>query len=947
MPKLVIVESPAKAKTIGRFLGSGYIVEASYGHVRDLPSKADEIPEKVRKQNWARLGVDVANAFEPLYIVPPEKKRHIDRLKKALAQADAVLMATDEDREGESIVWHLLEVLKPRVPVERIAFHEITPEAIRHAVQNPRAVDDNLVRAQETRRILDRLFGYTLSPVLWKKVQSGLSAGRVQSVAVRLCVMRERERARFRQSVYWDLSAELAAGKKPFEATLVRLGSKRVASGRDFDPSTGELKGAETLLLDEAAAQGLAVALQSTRPWQVDRLEKKPERQRPAPPFITSTLQQEANRKLGFSAKRTMSVAQELYEGLDIGGGERVGLITYMRTDSVTLSERALSEARQVITQLYGKDYALAQPRQYQGKSRNAQEAHEAIRPTMLGRTPDSLREFLDRDQFRLYDLIWKRTLASQMAEARLLRTLVEIGVQASARDRAVFQTSGKEIEFPGFLRAYVEGSDDPAAELGDKETVLPVMEQGMVIEARAVKALRHETQPPARYTEASLVKKLEEEGIGRPSTYASIMGTIMDRGYVFKKGNALVPTFTAFAVTDLLERHFGDLVDLGFTSRLEEELDGISRGELDWKTRLADFYFGDIRRPGLEKRVVQEEAHIEIPRFEIAPPEVLDTSDVPRIPVVVKVGKYGPYVQYTDNSNAGSTVSVTLPDDIAPADFLYADAVTLLQAKAQGPRVLGLDPKTGAEVAVKTGRYGPYVEMNEVAAGEEAAAKSAKAPAPRRASIPATIDPEGITLEQALTLLALPRTLGRDHATGEEIVANNGRFGPYVQRGKEFRSLTDGDDVYTIGIERALELLAQPRKGFQRAAAQVLKVLGSHPQSGAPVEVKSGRYGPYVTDGTTNATLPKGMKPEEFSLEAAVALLAQKAAEGPKAKPAAKGRGKSAGDSPKAAGRGKASSSAGRKSSAPSKTAKVSAKSAASARPSSKKPAAKPRSAK
>jgi len=875
MTKLVIVESPAKAKTIGRFLGDGYIVEASYGHVRDLPSKADEIPEEVRGESWARLGVNTGQQFEPLYIVPPEKRRHIDRLKKAMKGVDTLLMATDEDREGESIVWHLLEVLKPdrkKVKVQRIAFHEITPEAIKHAVKNPRDLDENLVRAQETRRVLDRLYGYTLSPVLWKKVQSGLSAGRVQSVAVRLCVVRERERIAFHSSVYWDLQAAIETGKGGFKAMLTRLGDKRLASGRDFDPTTGQLKSpGDVLLLDESQATQLRDrCLEPGRDWQVERVEKKPDKARPAAPFITSTLQQEASRKLGFNAKRTMSIAQELYEGVDLGGKERVGLITYMRTDSVTLSDRALGEARDVIKQLYGKDdkrYILDGPRHYKSKARNAQEAHEAIRPTSLDRLPESLRGDLTNDQFKLYDLIWKRTLASQMPDAELMRTQVDIAVQADSKRRAIFQASGKEIAFPGFLRVYVEGTDDPAAELGDQEVVLPAMAQGQKVKCKALDALRHETQAPARYTEASLVKKLEEEGIGRPSTYASIMGTIVDRGYVFKKGNALVPTFTAFAVIDLLERHFGDLVDLGFTSSMEEDLDEISRGEMDWKDRLATFYFGDKEKPGLEMRVETEERRIE--------PWQYDMAAEGDVKIAIRVGRYGTYVQRADTSNDGNggTVSATLPDDIAPADLTPAAAMELLAAKAQGPRVLGTDPETGRDITARVGRFGPYVEI----AAEEGAGTGKNAPQPKRASIPAGVDPETVTLEQALTYLALPRILGVDAASGEEIKANVGRFGPYVVCGKEFRSLGAEDDVYKVSLERAKELLAQP-KVFRRAAAAPGRVVGKHPKSGAEIQVRQGRFGPYVADGTTNANIPKNIAAETLTLEQAVELLAARA---------------------------------------------------------------------
>lgn len=910
MTSLVIVESPAKAKTISRILGKDYTVEASYGHVRDLPEKADQIPEKVKKEAWARLGVNVEHDFEPLYVIPQDKKKYIQRLKQALKGADELLLATDEDREGESISWHVLEILKPKVPVRRIAFHEITDEAIRAALEKPRDIDENLVRAQESRRIVDRLYGYQLSPVLWKKVRTGLSAGRVQSVAVRLCVLRERERQSFKTAGFWDVEAELEEAGVRFSARLARVGDQRVASGQDFDPDTGELKkgSAALWLRDEAAAQALIDAWQ--RPWTVTSVEKKPQRRRPAPPFTTSSLQQEANRKLRFAARQTMRIAQRLYEGVEVGG-DRLGLITYMRTDSTTLSEKALKDAMTVIRDRYGKAYSDG-PRRYATKVKGAQEAHEAIRPTELSRTPEQVSRFLDRDELRLYELIWKRTLASQMTDARLLRTAVEVTARGGKAD-AVFSATGTAIEFPGFLRAYVEGSDDPAAEIADREVLLPELEQGQSLDPRSVEARGHETQPPARYTEASLVKKLEAEGIGRPSTYATIIDTIQDRGYVVKTNNALVPTFTAFAVTKLLESHFADYVDTRFTARMEQQLDDIADGSLDWRAHLQHFYFGDgAGQPGLEGTIASQQSEIDYPSVEIG--QHPDSGQ----PIVVKIGRFGPYLQM--ETLDGERLSASLQEDQAPADLTVEQAVKLLEEAQKGARLLGRDP-AGMPVYLASGRFGPYVQLGETPE------KGTKEPKPKRASLPKGTSPEDVRLDQALRWLSLPRTLGTDPGTGEDVVAASGRFGPFIKRGTDTRSLTAEDDVYSVGLERALELLAKPKagRGGGRATRTVLKELGGGDQ-GAALQVLDGRYGPYLTDGTLNASLPKGADPQALTLEEAVRLLEER------------------GKAPKGRGRGRkapAKAAAGTTKKAATKKA-APKKAAAKKKPAAKKPAAK-----
>jgi DNA topoisomerase-1 len=872
---LVIVESPAKARTLGRFLGSGYTVEASFGHVRDLPESAKDAPKDVDKE-VGRLGVDVENGFAPLYIVPSDKRKHVARLRSALKGASELILATDPDREGESISWHLRELLKPgrSVPVRRIVFHEITEEAVRAALGERHGVNEPLVRAQEARRILDRLYGYMVSPVLWRKVQTGLSAGRVQSVAVRLIVEREEERRRFASSTYWDLEARLGGGDLPFTATLVKVGGERVASGRDFDATSGVLTSRNVRLLDEAAARQLAGVLGHRLPWTVTGLEQKPATQRPYAPFTTSTLQQEANRKLGFSADRTMSIAQRLFQGVEVGHGEMEGLISYHRTDSTTLSDRAVRESARVIHELFGADYYRG-PRQYQTRVRNAQEAHEAIRPTDFRLTPQELerRGVLESDDLRLYELIWKRTIASQMADAQLVRTTLEITATTEDGLACVFTATGKSIEFAGFLRAYVEGSDDPAAELGDQETLLPACRVGDLVNAagsphaivlHGVDARGHETSPPPRYTEASLVKKLEEEGIGRPSTYAPTIATIQRRGYVFRQGKALVPSFTAFAVTNLLRDHFTEYVDVKFTAKLEDILDDISNGDKDWLDFLREFYFGGgDEGPGLKPKVDGSGEEVSYPVVEVG----VDPKD--QRPIVVRIGRYGPFLQRGDGGE-GNTVS--LSEDLAPADLTIDRAVSLLEAKAAGPRSLGTDPASGKPVYVLNGRFGPYVQLGR---SPDRGSKEK----PPRASLPAGVTEHNVTLERALLLLSLPRQIGHHPADGEPVVANFGRFGPYVKHGDEFRSLEGDDQVFSVTLEEAVELLRQPKRSRARRAATktVLRELGVHPSSGSPVNLFDGRYGPYVSDGTVNASLPKGAAPDAFTLADAVTLLEER----------------------------------------------------------------------
>lgn len=852
---LVIVESPAKARTIERILKSGYEVMASYGHIRDLPESADEIPDEIRKKKWGRLGVDTDGDFKPYYVVPNDKRKHVQALRTALKGASQVYLATDPDREGESISWHLKEILKPKVPVKRIVFHEITEQAIREAVKDAQDVNENLVRAQESRRILDRLYGYTLSPVLWKKVQTGLSAGRVQSVAVRLIVDREEERLAFRAAGYWDLDARLGSDGREFSATLTRLGEARIATGKDFD-ATGSLTGTNVRLLSEDDARTLVERLRARLPWKVTSVDEKPGVERPAPPFTTSTLTQEASRKLGFSTERTMQAAQRLFQD---------GHISYHRTDSTTLSDKALGESATAIRELFGDGYYDG-PRRYATKVKNAQEAHEAIRPADFQSTPASLEGTLDRDDLRVYELIWKRTMASQMVDARVLRTSIEISADSNG-ETAILSASGKVIEFAGFRRAYVEGSDDPVAELGEQESALPKLTVGEMVAGDTTARLHlldleakgHETTPPARYTEASLIKELERLGIGRPSTYASTIGTIERRGYIFRQGKALVPSFTAFAVTRLLRTHFSDLIDVAFTAEMEEDLDEISRGEREWLDFIREFYRGDRHHRGLEDAAKQAEERADYPLIDVG--EDPDSGQ----PVRVRVGRYGPFLQLGEGG-PGNTAS--LPPNLAPADLNVEKAMTLIRAKAEGPKTLGAHPGTGQNVYVIHGRFGPYVQLGE---NPEKGSKDK----PKRSSLLPTMGESTVTLEEAVQLLDLPRSLGPHPESGELVVAGLGRFGPYVKHGDDYRSLDASDGLFTIELPRALELFAQPKRaGRRQAAAKRVIAKIDQPDGGTPLQVLEGRYGPYITDGEVNASVPKGMDPATLSLDDARALL-------------------------------------------------------------------------
>ncbi|MEY3463982.1 MAG: type topoisomerase [Cyanobacteriota bacterium] len=852
---LVIVESPTKARTIRGFLPKEFRVEASMGHVRDLPNNASEIPAAHKGEKWANLGVNTANAFEPLYVVPKDKKKVVKELKDALKGADQLLLATDEDREGESISWHLRELLQPKVPVKRMVFHEITKEAIGRALEQTRELDMELVHAQETRRILDRLVGYTLSPLLWKKVAWGLSAGRVQSVAVRLLVQRERARRAFRSGSYWDLKARLQQGGSGFEAKLSQLGGVKIAGGSDFDESTGGLKaGSKVRLLEEGEARQLREAVLAA-PWTVAAVEEKPTVRKPVAPFTTSTLQQEANRKLRLSARETMRTAQGLYER---------GFITYMRTDSVHLSEQAISAARSCVEAKYGKAYLSSSPRQFSTKARNAQEAHEAIRPA--GESfRDPAATGLDGRDLALYELIWKRTVASQMAEAKLTMLAVDLEVDGGALGLASFRASGKRIDFPGFFRAYVEGSDDPDAALEGQEVLLPALKTGDAPACQEVEALGHQTQPPARYSEAALVKMLEKEGIGRPSTYASIIGTIVDRGYATLAANALTPSFTAFAVTALLEEHFPDLVDTSFTARMENTLDEISHGQVQWLPYLESFYKGE---KGLENQVAQREGDID--------PGASRTVELEGLPCVVRIGRFGAYLETKRVADDGTEelLKATLPQEITPADLDAEKAELILRQKADGPEALGEDPETGEAIYLLFGQYGPYLQRGQV---------SDDNPKPKRASLPKGVKPEELQLEDALGLLRLPRQLG-DHPDGGRIEAGLGRFGPYVvhHKGKgekDYRSLKAEDDVLAIGLSRALELLAQPKKG--RGGRTALKDLGTPEGADEAIQLFDGPYGLYVKQGKVNASLPEGTTADTITLEQAVELLAAKAASG------------------------------------------------------------------
>ncbi len=835
---LVIVESPAKARTIGGYLGADYAVESSIGHIRDLPNRASDLPAAERKR-FGALGVDVEQGFEPYYIVDAEKKKVVTALRKKLKEADELLLATDEDREGEAIAWHLVEVLKPKVPVRRMVFHEITKEAIARALEETRGIDQDLVDAQETRRILDRLYGYEVSPVLWKKVMPRLSAGRVQSVATRLVVQRERERIAFVSAGYWDLVATFDPGS--FEARLLSVNGSRVAQGRDF-ASDGTLRDASLTVLDEEGARGLAERLEGAR-FAVSAADEKPYRRRPAAPFRTATLQQEASRKLRFTAQTTMRLAQRLYES---------GYITYMRTDSTTLSESALAAARAQVKQLFGTEYVPEKPRAYGRAVANAQEAHEAIRPAGdTFRTPDQVKGDVSRDELALYDLIWKRTLASQMEDARGNTVSLRIAATSSAGEEVELAASGTVITFRGFLAAYEPGRDEPAAD-DEEERRLPQLEVGQEVTALSLEPDGHATTPPPRYTEPTLVRALEDRGIGRPSTYAAILSTIIDRGYVFKKGTALVPAFLAFSVVNLLEQHFEQLVDFDFTARMEDDLDRIAAGDEERVAWLGRFYFGDGDGPGLHHLVTEHLEEIDA--------RAVNSIAIPGSEAVVRVGRYGPYLERGEER-------ASLPADLAPDELTAEKAEEILAQPDNKP--LGRDPETGHEIVVRVGRYGPYV-TETLAEGADGK--------PRTASLFSSMSPETVTLDDALRLLTLPRTLGE--VDGEEVTAQNGRYGPYVKRGSDSRSLESEEQLFTVTLEDAKALLAQPPRRRGRGQARgPLRELGEDPSSGRKIVVKDGRFGPYVTDGETNASLRKSDTVEGVTTERAVELLAERRA--------------------------------------------------------------------
>lgn len=845
MPKnLVIVESPTKARTISQYLGPESTVESSMGHIRDLPRSASEIPKSVKEEDWARLGVNVENDFEPLYVVSKERKKQVKKLRDLLKEADELYLATDEDREGEAIAWHLVEVLKPKIPVHRMVFHEITKPAIEEAFENPRDLNERLVQAQEARRILDRLYGYEVSPVLWKKIQPKLSAGRVQSVAIRIVVERERERIAFTPASYWGVDGSFAKTDdldQTFEATLHSLDGDRIAVGRHFD-DRGEAK-SDVLVLDREKATELAEAL-TNAPFDVKSVESKPYTRRPYPPFRTSTLQQEAGRKLRFSSSRTMSVAQRLYEN---------GYITYMRTDSVALADSAVASARSQITKLYGKEYLSPKPRKYAGKVKGAQEAHEAIRPAGDSfRTPEQVQSDVGPDEAALYRLIWQRTVASQMADAKGVSVSVRLGAEVDGQGEAIFAASGRTITFPGFLRAYVQGSDDPEAELDDRETILPPLGEGEELAVQRLEPTGHETRPPSRYTEASLVQQLEELGVGRPSTYASIMSTIQDRGYVFKKGSALVPTFTAFGVVSLLEKHFPNLVDYEFTASMETDLDRIAEGEEDSVPWLNAFYFGD---DGLKEKVAKRLDEIDPREINSIPLGEDDDGEE----IVARIGRYGPYVERGDER-------ASIPDDLAPDEVTVEKAVELIETQNAGDKIFGTDPDSGLTVYGKTGRFGPYVQLGEQEEGSKEK--------PKRSSLFSSMSLDELGLDDALKLLSLPRMIGTDR-DGVEILALNGRYGPYIERGDDRRSLESEEQLFTITVDDALELLAEPPRRRGQRRTSTLRELGEDPVTGNKVTVRSGRYGPYVTDGDVNASLRKGDDPEDITIERAADLLA------------------------------------------------------------------------
>lgn len=883
--KLVIVESPAKARTIAGYLGDGYDVEASVGHIRDLPQPS-ELPADMKKGPFGKFAVDVDNGFTPYYVVDADKKKKVAELKKLLKEADELYLATDEDREGEAIAWHLLAELKPRIPVKRMVFHEITREAITRALENTRELDERLVDAQDTRRILDRLYGYEVSPVLWRKVRQGLSAGRVQSVATRLVVERERERMAFVAADYWDVTGTFAVAddaEPTFAARLTGVGGARVASGRDFD-DRGALKTRDTVALDEARANVLVAGLDGAA-FSVQSLETKPYTRRPAAPFTTSTLQQEASRKLRMSSRQAMRTAQSLYEN---------GYITYMRTDSPSLSTQAVDAARRQVAELYGPEYVPDAPRVYTSKAKGAQEAHEAIRPAGDHfRTPAQVARELSGDQFKLYELIWKRTVASQMADARGQTASVRLAATATTPDgpvETVFSASGTVITFRGFLAAYEEGKDrgrydeaEGAAPAASDDARLPQMAQGDPLTGSDLAADGHRTSPPPRFTEASLVKALEERGIGRPSTYAATIGVIQDRGYVTNRGQALVPTWLAFAVTRLLEENFDRLVDYGFTAGMEEGLDAIAAGQRDRVDWLTEFYFGDrsdsVETGGLRGLV---DNLGEIDAREV---NSIDIGDG----ITLRVGRYGPYLEAPGEGPDDEPRRSSVPEDMAPDELTVERARELLETMPDGDKVLGTDPTTGTQIVARNGRYGPYVTEvlpePELDPGLSAAARKkalAAAPKPRTGSLFKSMTLATVTLDDALRLLSLPRVVGVDPESGAEITAQNGRYGPYLKKGTDSRTIASEEQLLEITLEEALAIYAQPKRGRGQTATPPLRELGTDPTSGKPIVVKEGRFGAYVTDGETNRTLPRDVTPESITPEQAVELLAEKRAAGP-----------------------------------------------------------------
>ncbi|MDZ7658945.1 type I DNA topoisomerase [Fodinibius sp.] len=846
MKSLVIVESPTKIKTLKKYLPKDYTIDSSMGHIRDLPANAKEVPKKFKGEEWANLGVNTDKDFEPLYVIPYGKKKVVNRLKKELKNSDELILATDEDREGEAISWHLTQLLKPDVPVKRMVFREITEEAIKESLNHFRDIDMDLVNAQEARRIIDRLAGYTISPLLWKKIAPGLSAGRVQSVAVRFLVERERERMKFRSARYWDLKAQLHKqdDSNIFEADLTHLDGKRLASGKDFDENTGKLKKPKkVVLLDDKTAGELRDDLDKSK-WEVTEVKKNRQKRNPSAAFITSTLQQEANRKLNFSAKRTMGVAQKLYEN---------GYITYMRTDSARLSGQAINAARNAVKDEYGEEYLFDRPRNYGGGS-NAQEAHEAIRPAgSYFRKPEEAG--LSGDQFRLYDLIWKRTIATQMEQAELEFTNVTIKAEANGKV-AEFKSSGKTIVFPGFFRAYVEGSDDPDAALENQEKFLPELSEGEEVIEEGIEPISHETKPPARFTEATLVKELEKRGVGRPSTYASIISTIQNRGYCEADGKTLVPTFTAFAVTELLEENLHDVVDSDFTSEMEAKLDEIARGKLDTKEYLQTYYKGE---KGLKAKVEEQEDKIDPKEARQLDLPIQDLDDIQ-----IFVGRYGPYIKKQVN---GEELTTSIPESWKPSDITGEKLEELIKAEEEGPKSIGNHPETGEPIYVLNGRYGPYVQVGE---------RTEDNKKPERASLLKDMKPENVDVDMALRLLELPRPLGEHPETGKVVRAGVGRYGPFVVHDGTFASLRKSDHVLDVELDRALELLEQ-KKNKKSGKSNVIKELGDHPDNGKKVRVMTGRYGPYIKYGKTNISLPDDFDPEDVNMDIAVQLITEK----------------------------------------------------------------------